>query len=161
MLVNIHPCNVFLVARSEWAKNGGRPDIVAWITNAYLKRYGETMQRFLADVGEPGPGGALDDPAYSYASAAPKEALQARPVEAAAGTRASKRPCIWRKLVGAGVTLSIQTPGGRYILPHDDLVAWAGRNTNALQTASWREDGIYSWPRPTRDMLKFLQPYSF
>lgn len=168
MLVNIHPCNVFLVAKTGWTKNGGRPDILAWIIDAYLERYGHIMQRFLADVGGAGLGRTESDPVYSYGPTTPKpvrrktgiKALQARPVQAVAGTRVLARPCIWRKLVGSGMTLSIQSLGEQYIIPHDDLVAWAGLNTKALQTVSWRENGIYSWPRPTRDMLKFLQPYS-
>ncbi|RWP11966.1 MAG: hypothetical protein EOR01_33435 [Mesorhizobium sp.] len=64
MLVNIHPCNVFLVAKPEWRRNGGRSDIIAWVTRAYLRRYGATMERFLAD-GDPGASrknGPTDDP---------------------------------------------------------------------------------------------------
>jgi len=38
MLVNIHPCNMFLVAKQEWTRNGGRPDIIAWVIEAYLRR---------------------------------------------------------------------------------------------------------------------------
>jgi hypothetical protein len=150
MLVNLHPCNVFLVAKQDWARNGGRSDIIAWVADAYRYRYGATMERFLADC-DPGCsfGGPVGDPDYAYAPATPE----------LGGIIQSRRPIIKRGLVGRGVSLEISVDGSRYLLPHDDLVAWAQEHTTAMKTASWRDQGVYSWPRPSAAMLEFLRGY--
>ncbi|RWP11965.1 MAG: hypothetical protein EOR01_33430 [Mesorhizobium sp.] len=66
---------------------------------------------------------------------------------------------IWRDRVGKDVLLEISMHGGRYLLPHDDLVAWVREHTTALETASWNEQGVYTWPRATGAMMQFLQQY--
>ncbi|WP_459080137.1 hypothetical protein [Mesorhizobium sp. A623] len=149
MMVNLHPCNVFLVAKQEWARNGGRQDIIEWVVDAYRSRYGETMARFLADcdpdafLGRP-----AGDPAYSYgAGTTSGDAIQ------------TKRPLIRRDLVGRGVSLEISVDGARYRLPHNDLVAWARKHTTALETVSWLDRGIYSWPRSSAAMREFLRAF--
>lgn len=169
MLVNIHPCNLFLVAKCEWMRSGGRPDIIAWVTNAYLRRYGSTMERFLADSvrGEALLSGPVEDPIYRYGGAeeatfdkAPIVAKQdTRQRTGDNGIRRTKRPIIWRDLEGKGVSLAIEMDGTRYVLPHDHLVHWARKHTGALETTSWAKSGSYSWPRATRAMLQFLQGY--
>jgi len=174
MLVNIHPCNVFLVAKQEWTRNGGRPDIITWVIDAYLRRYGAVMERFLADggAGAAWTRGPVDDPIYQYGPSAadvathrerpksrPRAPRQTSPRAGASGTHQTKRPIVWRDLVGTGVSLDISLDGSRYLLPHDDLVDWVREHTTALETASWREQGLYSWPRPTRAMMEFLQKY--
>jgi hypothetical protein len=147
MLVNLHPCNMFLVAKQEWGRNGGCPDFIAWVVDAYRRRYGETMDRFLADCGPDGffrqPAG---DPDYSYGAGTTTD-----------GVIQTERPLIKKDLVGRGVSLEISANGSRYLLPHDDLVAWAREHTTALKTASWIERGVYSWPRPSAAMLEFLR----
>jgi hypothetical protein len=170
MLVNIHPCNMFLIAKTEWMRNGGRADIIAWVTNAYLGRYGATMERFLDDgaPGAPVPGEPVEDPDYQYGVA---EAAMHRPRSSAAerrpspqqhgtpGIRLTKRPMIWRDLVGTDAVLDITMGDARYQLPHDDLVGWVRDHTSALETASWRQGGAYHWPRASGAMLSFLQGY--
>ncbi|RWO51193.1 hypothetical protein [Mesorhizobium sp.] len=175
MLVNIHPCNVFLVAKPEWTRNGGRSDIIAWVTNAYLRRYGATMERLLAD-GAPSASstsGPVEDPDYRYnadaadnvtdpgpVSLSRQSPRQTSPKSERGSSRNMKRPMIWRHLVGKGVSLDISMEGARYVLPHDDLVAWVGGHTTALETASWKGKGIYSWSRAKRAMVEFLQNYA-
>jgi hypothetical protein len=149
MLLNIHPCNMFLVAKQEWGRNGGRPDIISWIVDAYRRRYGESMDRFLANCSPYGSRGRpAGDPDYSYGAGT-----------TTVGVIQTKRPLIKRELVGRGVSLEISADGSRYMLPHDDLVDWAREHTTALKTASWIERGVYSWPRPTLAMMEFLRRY--
>jgi hypothetical protein len=174
MLVNIHPCNVFLVAKPEWTRNGGRSEIIAWVTKAYLQRYGATMERFLADgapnaapISEP-----ADDPVYCYGAAAADGATQTETGPSSRAPRQksqrpeptgpvpAKRPVVRRDLVGKGVSLAISLDGARYLLPHDALVTWARAHTTALESASWKEQGVYSWPRASRAMMQFLQNYA-
>ena len=47
------------------------------------------------------------------------------------------------------------------MLPHDDLVAWVGGHTTALETASWKGKGIYSWSRAKRAMVETLRTTQF
>jgi hypothetical protein len=156
------------VAKLGWRLNGGRQDILAWVTDAYVKRYGSTMRRFLADSGwpeiVPRP---LSDPDYSYLPVGGRQSLPKvqRSVELrrsnvkAEGVRTVARPIIWRNFLDTQLTLDIQIMDQRYVLPHDELVTWVGDHTNALKTRSWLVDGIYSWPRPSRDMSDFLERY--
>lgn len=149
MLVNIHPCNMFLVAKQEWDRNGGRPDIISWVVAAYRQRYGETMERFLADCDPGGSfGPSAGDPDYSYGAGTTADAAIR-----------TKRPLIRRDLVGRGVSLEVSVGGSRYQIPHDDLVTWAREHTTALETLSWIDRGLYSWPRPSAAMLEFLTAY--
>lgn len=174
MLVNIHPCNMFLVAKSQWMRNGGRPDIISWVTNAYLRRYGATMERFLVD-GAPGAslrGGQVEDPVYQYGVSAADAATHGAPSSSplpsprlasqqavTAGLRRTTRPAIWRNLVGKHANLDITMGDARYLLPHDDLVAWVRYHTSALETLSWTEGGAYHWPRASVAMTHFLERY--
>jgi hypothetical protein len=149
MLVNIHPCNMFLVAKTGWQRNGGRPDIIAWVVDTYRGRYVETMDRFLADCDPEGSiGQPAGDPDYSYGAGTTAD-----------GVIQTKRPLIRKDLVDRGVSLEISADGSRYLLPHDDLVAWVQEHTTALETASWIERGVYSWPKPTAAMKEFLRRY--
>lgn len=149
MMVNLHPCNMFLVAKQDWARNGGRPDIIEWVVDAYRRRYGETMDQFLDDYDpDSSLGRPAGDPAYLYgAGTTTDDVIQ------------TKRPLIRKNLVGRGVSLEIVTDGARYRLPHDDLVAWARKHTTALETVSWLDRGIYSWPRSSAAMREFLRAY--
>ncbi|WP_424927230.1 hypothetical protein [Amaricoccus tamworthensis] len=74
-------------------------------------------------------------------------------------TRKSNRPIIHKKFVGEGVVLHITYDEQEYILPHDTLVEWVEKNINALNTVSWQERGVYSWPRPSQAMLAFLEKF--
>jgi len=85
---------------------------------------------------------------------------QRPPRTAPSGTRPETRPIIRRALVGQGVSLDISLDGARYVLPHDDLDAWAREHTTALESASWKVKGLYSWPSASRAMMQFLQSYA-
>ena len=151
MLVNIHPCNVFLVAKQEWTRNGGRPDIIAWVIDAYLRRYGAVMERFLAEgaAGAASTRGPVDNPVYRYGAgvaaaardqerppSAPRSSRQRSPKGGDIGTRQTKRPMIRRELVNKGVSLEISLEGARYVLAHDELVDWVREHMTALKTAA-------------------------
>lgn len=64
-----------------------------------------------------------------------------------------------RAHVGKEASLEIMMGDTRYLLPHDDLVEWVRDHTSALETASWRDKGAYSWPQASVAMLRFLQRY--
>ncbi|WP_425046541.1 hypothetical protein [Primorskyibacter sp. S87] len=73
--------------------------------------------------------------------------------------RATNRPLIEKKMLGRGATLDITHGGERYLVPHDELVGWVGENLNALNTISWRDKGLYSWPKAPDLMVEFLRRY--
>lgn len=169
MLVNIHPCNVFLIAKRGWQRNGGRPDIIAWVTRAYLRRYGAVMERFLADC-DPGASsrsGPMNDPgedadgkaSQSSTASSSRSPRRTSPKTEPVGCLRTTRPIVRRDLLHKRVKLEISLQDILYRLPHDNLVEWVGKHTTALRTASWNERGSYSWPHPTRSMAQFLEHY--
>lgn len=159
MLLNIHPCNVFLVAKQDWQLNGGRPDIIAWVTATYLRRYGSIMERFLAEVGQSVSDfqGSPNDPTYRYDSKI-GHATVAQSVTTGV-TLCAKRPFISHRYIGTHTRLQLTLNDMRFLIPHDDLVSWVGEHTTALLSSSWRDRGAYSWPRPSRAMQRFLAGY--
>lgn len=73
--------------------------------------------------------------------------------------RRLNRPHIEKKMLGRGTILDIELKGTRFQVPHDELVAWVGENLNALNTKSWREKGIYSWPQASDKMTDYLRRF--
>jgi hypothetical protein len=168
MLLNLHPCNWFLLAKSGWVTAGRDPAIVAWVEHAYARRYARVFEAFRDSVGRAwGPGPAPDSPLYAYQPrpARNASARQTPRTNAGGGPRppgsvlAMNRPVVRRCLQGTDVVLEILTEGKRYLVPHDALLGWVRSNTGALRTRSWAVGGIYSWPRPTRKMRQFLEGY--
>lgn len=70
-----------------------------------------------------------------------------------------RRPLIAKAMIVSGTVLLIETRFGRYSIGHDDLLRWVDANTNALNTASWVQRGIYHWREPSRRMRAFLDGY--
>jgi hypothetical protein len=170
-LLNIHPCNWFLIAKTEWHRNGARADITAWIKTAYAERYGELYQTFVRRVGnsDQAPDLRPGSPDYKFHPKAGGEGIQHRraPRRRASGDgsdssphiRSLNRPGVVRELVGKGVILNITTVGKRFVVPHDELLDWVKANTNVPNTRSWLHAGNYNWPRPTQALLTFLRRF--
>lgn len=47
-----------------------------------------------------------------------------------------------------------------FLIEHDELVNLVGKNTNALNTKSWREGGEYSFPSPSKKLMDTIAPYA-
>lgn len=165
-LVNIHPCNMFLLAKTGWRENGARRDILQWTAREYVDRYGPVMLSLLADAGvkhSPSNGGV--DPTYKYQPGADKGA-RIRPPGSTPRVKQGnklikhlKRPHIMKSLVGTGTLLDIKTDYGHFRIYHDDLLAWVSANLNALNTHSWIDKGNYHWPRASSRMIDFLRGF--
>lgn len=166
-LVNIHPCNMFLVAKTDWAEWGGSPAILRWVARAYYERFGGLMLSFLSDAGvESIRTLSPPDPKYQYGEDNDEGNKQRSDVQnalsvnrAGAPVKRLNRPQIEENLLGTGTTLDIQTLGRRFVVPHDALFSWVEENTDATKSKSWLEGGLYSWPKPSRKMLEFLKSF--
>ena len=163
-LVNIHPCNMFLAAKTDWPRWGGNADIRSWVVHRYREVYGAVMDAFLADVGADIPTPATTrGPRYNYGAPAKTKRRRASRTAAPppdAPVKRLNRPKINKRLTGTGTLLDIHSLGRRFVVPHDALVDWVGRNTKALATPSWTVKGVYSWPKPSKDMLPFLEDFA-
>lgn len=163
-LLNIHPCNMVLVAKTDWRFWGGRADVLAWVRYHYQMRYGALMTSFYSDVTETHSVDSIpEDIRYHYQAQrqrrTQKTVRSLKVPSVLAGTLLLNRPIIKKELIGSDTELSISIDETRYLIPHDRLVEWVGTNTSAMKTRSWLEGGLYSWPRPTRAMAAFLKEY--
>lgn len=160
MTLNLHPWNWCLLAKSQWRKHGGRADILAFIDRAYAKYYGTkyTAWRLKFPIAASGE----RNPNYAYSSDAERPIklshAAARLPRTPGAERLLNRPTIRRDWSDCGITLDLNLKEGRFVVPHDALMRWAIETKNVAQTESWRR-GVYSWPRPTADMLEFLMSY--
>jgi hypothetical protein len=165
VLVNIHPCNMVLIAKTDWQYWGGQSNVLEWASHQYQERYGSLMTSLISDCG--GEAHSNEKPKdfhYSYPMR-PQPRTHRRFNSPVATSRIPKnpyrinRPLISKNLSQLGVWLEISAEGSRYHVPHDLLLEWVESNTGALETRSWRDKGLYSWPRPSRKMTAFLKKF--
>lgn len=164
-LLNIHPSNWFLLSKSDFAKWGRDKAIISWVKNKYRRRYGNLLGSIsdgqqLQEVTMAKQHGK--DPHYFYGQhAVARAAIPRLPIssvtEAGVETKVLKRPHVCKKWMG--IILDMRVGSSRYVLGHDELLAWVRDNTNALNTDSWLLHGDFHWPHPSVKMLNFLKPY--
>lgn len=172
-LLNIHPCNWFLLAKTDWQRNGKREDLIRWVKSAYQGRYGAIYQSFLQQTGNDCEPIAdwRESPEYAF------DSLKSRggKFSGESGStvkrhpdlksnrddrvRRSNRPIVCAELVGRDIVLDIKIRDQRFRLQHDELWRWVKANKNALNTEAWKVDGAYHWPKTPKDMLDFLRNF--
>jgi hypothetical protein len=172
-ILNIHPCNWFLLAKTDWQRNGKREDLIQWVKSAYRERYGEIYQSFLQRTGNDREAIAdwRENPEYAF------DSLRSRGGKSPGENRStvkrhldlksnrndhvkqSKRPIVCAELVGRDTVLDIKIRDRRFRLLHDELWRWVKANKNALNTKAWNDDGVYHWPKTPKDMLEFLSQF--
>lgn len=172
-LLNIHPCNWFLLAKTDWQRNGEREDLIQWIKSAYLERYGEVYRLFLQQTGndhEP-IAGWRESPEYVFVVTKGRSRKSFRESEPTMKhyldlksnrddrVKNWNRPMVYRNLLGRDIGVDIMTCDRRFQLKHDELWRWVVKNTNVQNTKSWTEKGIYSWPKTSKAMLNFLRKF--
>ena len=65
-----------------------------------------------------------------------------------------------RKYINRDIWIAFHVDGAWYLAPHDELVEMGERN-GFTATASWREAGAYSCPKPSKGMTRDLERYRF
>ncbi len=66
------------------------------------------------------------------------------------------RLTINRSYLCKGLYMTFPVRGKWYLILHDELVAIVGEVTNWLHTKSWETKGIYSSPKPSKELLARL-----
>lgn len=66
-----------------------------------------------------------------------------------------------KKYEGRDIWMAFPVGADWYLMPHDEMLALAKAEGNALDSSSWIEGGAYSWPAPTKAMLTHCTPYRF
>jgi len=66
------------------------------------------------------------------------------------------RACIGRKYLGQGVHIVWQEPSDKrwYMIEHDELVRLAETSTGIASTISWKDRGLYHWPKAPNWLLQ-------
>ncbi len=172
-LLNVHPCNWFPIAKTDWRTNGGRADIIDWVKSAYRERYGDLYVSFAERTGTKWTERleVVSAPTFSFSASKRETKMKANErVSVNSGTKTHRkstsvklleknRPFVEKKSLGHDIKLSIRTVGMRFLIPHDTLWYWVELETNVPNTKSWIDNGYYSWPKPSADMLKFLSDF--
>ena len=158
MRLNIHPWNWCLIAKECWRIFGANEDIIGFIDQEYIERYGapyvQWRRRHPLNVNY----NSEEAIPYSYGSQRNQEERQIKSVVMGQGIQ-STRPIIQAKWIGKGIILNLRLQLGNYYIQHDELLKWIEHNTTALKTKSWTEGKVFHWPRPSRKMAAFLEPF--
>lgn len=64
-----------------------------------------------------------------------------------------------RKYERKDIYICFQEQDAWYLVPHDEMLAWALENTAVGKTKSWQEDGEYHFPRMSTQIRKKVQEY--
>lgn len=71
------------------------------------------------------------------------------------------RPTISKKYMDKNIFIAFRFKEKSYLYDHDDFVRYAQQNiSTAVSKKSWKEDGNYSWPQPTKKMLEYFEKNS-
>ena len=68
------------------------------------------------------------------------------------------RPFIGKRYTGKNIWMAFPSSAGEwFVCPHDELLGFARLRTNALNGKDWIDKGIYSWPKMSKEMQRFLK----
>lgn len=70
-----------------------------------------------------------------------------------------RRAVIDKRYVGKDIWMAFGNPAGEwFVVPHDELLEFARRETKALGSKSWKgKRGAFSWPAMPKEMRRFLE----
>ncbi len=74
--------------------------------------------------------------------------------------RKTKRLIIYKELLETNTAIQFSVDSKIFRVPLDDFHAYLKENTNVLNTSSWIDKGLFHWPRPTKKLFLFLEPYN-
>jgi len=69
------------------------------------------------------------------------------------------RMTIDRKYMGKGLHIAFLHGKRVFLYPHDVMVECLLKTTSIGATRSWREAGIYTWPKPSAAVMAYLNEY--
>ena len=159
---SVHPCNHILLPHSDWQKWGADLRVIAASVRWYAERYARIWDDFmtLAGVSADSLGKVAGPVRYTYDTARPAAAapesdaegsVPGRVARAYGATRFTLRRDVIESL-GPGEVVRIETPSGGFELTKAQVYEAFPR---AVQSRSYREDGIYHWPRVPKSAERF------
>lgn len=66
-----------------------------------------------------------------------------------------------KKYINRDIWMAFPIGGSWYLMPHDEMLTFAGLHTKALESTSWIGGGAYSWPKPSKAMITHCAQYRF
>lgn len=64
-----------------------------------------------------------------------------------------------KKYLGKNLFVAFHTEGDWYLYPHDELLERVLAESNIGETRSWAEEGLYTFPKLSRQLRETLSPY--
>jgi hypothetical protein len=163
-LRNIHPCNYFFVATTGWQRWGGNERVIGYFADLFARRYHDVWSEFVG-FANADPGTlvrVVGDVHYEYEPVGLPEAKPkvVRGATAATSTHGVVSYSATRLLFKAAVIealdpeqrFRVETPVGTFELTKADFYRVF---RNVVQSASYRDHGIYHYSTLPRKALEF------
>ena len=169
-LRNIHPCNYFFLALPDWQQWGGDERVIAFFADRYADRYQSVWAEFLriAQADSAKIACVYGPVHYEYDSTAPAQQIRSSAGDVASSARSvapSENAVSYRAsrlLFKAAVIEPLEPPD------HFQVITPAGTFEmskaqfyrafpNVVQSRSYREAGVYHYPKVPVAALQFLR----
>jgi hypothetical protein len=169
---NIHPCNVFLLPKTEWQRWGGDSRVLAFIRCQYAQRYSGVWSEFVQMAGHfdkqrierpgsfiylIGERGVVAPQDRRVVRREPVVADHTSAVTEPVAAQYSSSRLLFRASViealGPDQRFRIQTPVGLFEMSKREFYEAFPR---VVQTASYQDRGVYHFPQVPRAALPFL-----
>jgi hypothetical protein len=159
MIRSIHPCNYFYIPKPRWRFYGGHSEVLTFFHRIFSARYGAVWREFMnAAQAEPIPHSPTAEGLryrFSVADSGRKDMLQPSGESGCDIAYSYNRLCFkagyiepleWEQ------RFCVVTPNGTFAMTKRQFYDVF---SNVTQSASYREGGIYHYPRIPRKALPF------
>jgi hypothetical protein len=159
---NVHPCNCFYIPKPDWHRYGGDLQVIAFFATEYAKRYGAVWSEFLQLAGGvPLPAVDGKSTRYAYPLTQPAPSHSPYPSAAPSSSRVAASYRFSRLCFKAAVieplswddVFEVVTPVGTFRMSKADFYR---DFPGVVQTRSYRESGIYHYPKVPAVALRYL-----
>lgn len=182
---NVHPCNHFLVPKSDWQRWGGDPGVIAFSAGAFERRYGSVWSEFLTEAdaraGEIRP---VQSGLRYVSQPRPRDGVEdRRPVEAPRGGLSESRERSVKECAVVSARAPVATYNAQRLLFRADIIESLAADerfrivtpegvfemsksqfyatfANVVESRSYREGGVYHYPKIPQKALQFLRSFS-
>jgi hypothetical protein len=170
-LRNVHPCNYFFVPLPDWQRWGGDERVIAFFADRYADRYKSVWAECprMAQADPTSVARVYGPVHYEYDSTTPAQEIRSSASDLAGTARIITAPSIGavsyranRLLFKAAVIepldlsdhFQVITPDGTFEMSKADFYR---AFPNVIQSRSYREAGVYHYPKVPSAALEFLR----